>query len=84
MHTPAMVSRGQAVDPPAFVRLAAHPLRWRLMSELAASDYRVRELEGDEKGRWWARAVEVWPDYDNYQAGTERVIPAFLLEPADR
>ncbi|MGR6920472.1 arsenate reductase/protein-tyrosine-phosphatase family protein [[Actinomadura] parvosata] len=29
---------------PAFLRLAAHPLRWRLLSELAASDYRVREL----------------------------------------
>ena len=30
--------------PPAFVRLAAHPLRWRLLTELADSDYRVREL----------------------------------------
>ena len=30
--------------PPAFVRLAAHPLRWRLLTELAAGDYRVREL----------------------------------------
>lgn len=29
---------------PAFVRLAAHPLRWRLLSALANSDYRVREL----------------------------------------
>lgn len=29
---------------PAFVRLAAHPLRWRLLTLLAASDYRVREL----------------------------------------
>ncbi|MFG1919015.1 ArsR family transcriptional regulator [Micromonospora sp. NPDC048898] len=29
---------------PAFVRLAAHPLRWRLLTALAASDYRVREL----------------------------------------
>ena len=27
-----------------FVRLAAHPLRWRLLAELADSDYRVREL----------------------------------------
>ncbi|TDC93905.1 ArsR family transcriptional regulator [Actinomadura sp. 7K507] len=26
------------------MRLAAHPLRWRLLSELATSDYRVREL----------------------------------------
>lgn len=30
--------------PPGFVRLAAHPLRWRLLSELSVSDYRVREL----------------------------------------
>jgi protein-tyrosine-phosphatase/DNA-binding transcriptional ArsR family regulator len=30
--------------PPSFVRLAAHPLRWRLLSELAGSDHRVREL----------------------------------------
>jgi protein-tyrosine-phosphatase/DNA-binding transcriptional ArsR family regulator len=29
---------------PAYVRLAAHPLRWRLLTALAASDYRVREL----------------------------------------
>ena len=33
-----------AAPPPAFVRLAAHPLRWRLLTELAGSDYRVREL----------------------------------------
>ncbi|MEU8180304.1 ArsR family transcriptional regulator [Micromonospora sp. NPDC049044] len=37
-----MVSSNHAV--PAFVRLAAHPLRWRLLTELANSDYRVREL----------------------------------------
>lgn len=37
-----MLDSGQA--PPSFVRLAAHPLRWRLLTELAGSDYRVREL----------------------------------------
>lgn len=42
MYPVGMVSAGQAT--PAFVRLAAHPLRWRLLTELAASDYRVREL----------------------------------------
>ena len=30
--------------PPSFVRLAGHPLRWRLLGELAHSDRRVREL----------------------------------------
>ncbi|WP_188196171.1 arsenate reductase/protein-tyrosine-phosphatase family protein [Nonomuraea sp. SYSU D8015] len=29
---------------PAFARLAGHPLRWRLLTELARSDLRVREL----------------------------------------
>jgi ArsR family transcriptional regulator, arsenate/arsenite/antimonite-responsive transcriptional repressor / arsenate reductase (thioredoxin) len=38
-----MASAGH-VAPPSFVRLAAHPLRWRLLTELAASDLRVREL----------------------------------------
>jgi protein-tyrosine-phosphatase/DNA-binding transcriptional ArsR family regulator len=38
----AMVPPGQAT--PSFVRLAAHPLRWRLLRELTGSDYRVREL----------------------------------------
>lgn len=37
-----MVPPGEAV--PVFVSLAAHPLRWRLLTELAAGDYRVREL----------------------------------------
>lgn len=31
-------------EPPPFVRLAAHPLRWRLLRALAGSDLRVREL----------------------------------------
>jgi ArsR family transcriptional regulator, arsenate/arsenite/antimonite-responsive transcriptional repressor / arsenate reductase (thioredoxin) len=30
--------------PPSFVQLAGHPLRWRLLGELARSDRRVREL----------------------------------------
>jgi ArsR family transcriptional regulator, arsenate/arsenite/antimonite-responsive transcriptional repressor / arsenate reductase (thioredoxin) len=38
-----MALSGQSVPPP-FVRLAAHEVRWRLLSELAHSDLRVREL----------------------------------------
>jgi ArsR family transcriptional regulator, arsenate/arsenite/antimonite-responsive transcriptional repressor / arsenate reductase (thioredoxin) len=39
-----LVSDGVAGDPPAFVRLAAHPVRWRLLEELVQSDRAVREL----------------------------------------
>ena len=38
-----MALPGPAVPPP-FVRLAAHEVRWRLLSELAHGDLRVREL----------------------------------------
>jgi ArsR family transcriptional regulator, arsenate/arsenite/antimonite-responsive transcriptional repressor / arsenate reductase (thioredoxin) len=33
-----------SMAPPSFLRLAAHPVRWRLLSELAYSDRRVGEL----------------------------------------
>jgi protein-tyrosine-phosphatase/DNA-binding transcriptional ArsR family regulator len=44
MYPGAVVSTSQPPKPPAFVRLAAHPLRWQLLGTLADSDYRVREL----------------------------------------
>jgi protein-tyrosine-phosphatase/DNA-binding transcriptional ArsR family regulator len=37
-------ARAQPASPPRFLRLAGHPLRWRLLSELARSDRRVGEL----------------------------------------
>jgi deazaflavin-dependent oxidoreductase (nitroreductase family) len=48
-----------------------------------AQRMRVREAVGDEKARWWARAVETWPAYDDYQAKTERQIPLVVLEPIE-
>jgi protein-tyrosine-phosphatase/DNA-binding transcriptional ArsR family regulator len=42
MYSRCVASTSQTA--PAFVRLAAHPLRWRLLAALADSDYRVREL----------------------------------------
>ena len=44
-------------------------------------DYLARELSGDEKADWWARAVEAWPDYAAYQKRTSRQIPVFVLDP---
>jgi len=35
-----------ALPPPEFLQLAGHPLRWRLLSELARSDRLVHELTG--------------------------------------
>src|SRR3954466_12970170 len=37
-------ARAHTAAPPRFLGLAGHPLRWRLLSELAHSDRRVGEL----------------------------------------
>ncbi|WP_139415826.1 nitroreductase family deazaflavin-dependent oxidoreductase [Agromyces laixinhei] len=42
-------------------------------------DYEAHELEGEERERWWARAVEAYPPYADYQLKTERLIPVFRL-----
>jgi deazaflavin-dependent oxidoreductase (nitroreductase family) len=38
----------------------------------------VRELAGDERAKWWNRAVAAFPPYSEYQQRTERVIPVFV------
>jgi len=40
----AVVTSGKHSSPPGFLALAGHPLRWRLLAELARSDRQVREL----------------------------------------
>jgi protein-tyrosine-phosphatase/DNA-binding transcriptional ArsR family regulator len=46
MYSPGVIAAAGPgeTSPPRFLRLAAHPLRWRLLSELARSDRRVGEL----------------------------------------
>src|SRR5437879_6456875 len=40
---------------------------------------RATKAEGEERARLWALMTEVWPAYDEYQARTEREIPAVVL-----
>jgi deazaflavin-dependent oxidoreductase (nitroreductase family) len=47
-------------------------------------DMRAREVSGEEKALWWARAVEAFPDYAEYQKKTDRQIPVLVLEPVLR
>jgi deazaflavin-dependent oxidoreductase (nitroreductase family) len=44
-------------------------------------DGKARELEGAERDEWWARAVEVYPTYAQYQRKTDRLIPVLVVEP---
>jgi len=74
-------SQGGAPTHPQWVHnLRANPVA-RVQDGAVLHDLSAHEATGDEKAAWWARATEVWPDYDNYQAGTDREIPLFVLSP---
>jgi deazaflavin-dependent oxidoreductase (nitroreductase family) len=40
----------------------------------------AREAGSEERARLWLQAVAVWPDYEQYQKRTERLIPVVILE----
>ncbi|MCK9903088.1 nitroreductase [Parafrankia colletiae] len=42
----------------------------------------ARTASDEEKPRLWKIMTEVWPNYDVYQARTERPIPVVVLSPA--
>ncbi len=74
-------SRGGSPKHPAWVfNLRANP-HVELQDGPIKRDYSVREASGAERDAWWARAVEAYPPYANYQKKTERLIPVFVLEP---
>ena len=41
-------------------------------------DAEVRLVAGEERARWWERAVAAYPPYADYQAKTDREIPVFV------
>ncbi|GAB3285259.1 nitroreductase family deazaflavin-dependent oxidoreductase [Microbacterium sp. MEC084] len=78
-----VASKGGAPKPPQwYYNLRANP-HVELQDGAVKRDYVARELDGAEYDEWWARAVEVWPDYAEYQKKTDRRIAVFVLEPTE-
>ncbi len=76
-----VASKGGDPKPPTwYYNLKANP-HVELQDAATRLDYTAREVTGDEKAIWWARAVEAWPDYAKYQEKTDRAIQVFVLEP---
>jgi F420H(2)-dependent quinone reductase len=73
---------GAPVNPRWYYNLKQH-LHVELQDRAVKRDYLAREVTGDEKALWWARAVETWPDYASYQEKTTRQIPVFVLDPME-
>lgn len=74
-----VASKGGAPEHPAwFENLVAQP---DATIEVKAQRIPVRAsvAEGQERARLWSLMAEAWPDYDAYQAKTDREIPVVVL-----
>ena len=71
---------GAPKHPVWYHNLKRHP-HVELQDGPVKRDYLAREVTGEEKAVWWARAVAAYPDYADYQQKTTREIPVFVLTP---
>jgi deazaflavin-dependent oxidoreductase (nitroreductase family) len=69
---------GAPKHPVWYYNLKADPKAVAIQDGPEPLNVEVRELAGDEKKRWWERAVAAYPAYADYQAKTDRQIPVFL------
>jgi len=77
-----VASKGGSDTPPAwFVNLQADP---DVEVQIKGDRFRARARVATpaEKPAMWAKMVEAWPDYDQYQTKTSREIPVVVLERA--
>jgi F420H(2)-dependent quinone reductase len=78
-----VASKGGAPEHPTWYRnLVANP-HVELQDGTVTNEYDAREVGGDERRRWWERAVAAFPPYADYQKKTDRLIPVFVLEPRE-
>jgi deazaflavin-dependent oxidoreductase (nitroreductase family) len=76
-----VASKGGAEQHPAwYLNLVANP---EVTVQVKDKEFAAlaRTAQGEERARLWTLLAEVWPDYDNYQAKTDREIPVVVLEP---
>ena len=75
-----VASKGGAPDHPGWYHnLVAEPT---VEVQVGADRYggRARTATGDERAELWRTMTTIWPDYDSYQANTDRQIPVVVIE----
>ena len=78
-----IASNGGAPYHPAwYLNLRANPEARVLVNDRNVR-VRAEDARGEERRRLFARLVEMYPGYENYQRHTEREIPVVVLRPID-
>ena len=73
-------SGGMPKNPLWYYNLKAHP--WiKIMADGQEAEYIARQVDDEEKAALWPHLLSLYPDFDEYQARTDRNIPVFSCEP---
>ena len=73
-------SGGMPKNPVWYYNIKAHP-EIQIMADGQEKTYRARQVDDEEKAALWPVLLDVYPDFDEYQARTDRNIPVFSCEP---
>ncbi|KNX37172.1 nitroreductase family deazaflavin-dependent oxidoreductase [Luteipulveratus halotolerans] len=76
-----VASYGGAEKHPAWYHNVTANPQIEILDGTQRHDAVAREITGAEREEWWARAVEAYPPYAEYQTKTDRLIPVLLAEP---
>jgi F420H(2)-dependent quinone reductase len=68
-------------NPQWFHNLMANPATTVSLRGERNRQVKAREAEPEEWAELWPRLVDLYADFDSYQAWTEREIPVVVLEP---
>jgi len=71
---------GMDSHPLWYFNILAHP-EIRILVDGAERTYRARQVSDAEKAELWPHLLSLYPDFDEYQARTDRNIPVFRCEP---
>jgi len=71
---------GRRRGPAWALNLEADPAA-RVSVEGVERGYAARAATSEERSRYWAEAVRVWPGYEDYRARSGRELRVFVLEP---
>lgn len=69
---------GSPKHPMWYLNLEARP-RVTVQVEDEVFDAVARDAAAEEREQLWPEMAKIWPDYDNYQTKTSRVIPVVIL-----
>lgn len=72
---------GLPKDPQWVANLRAHPDTTVHLRGERARPVRARVADDAERARLWPRLIELYADFETYQATTDRLIPVVVLEP---